>query len=66
MSKKKENIPDPNFVRYHKIFYDKSSTLKSHRFVCIMKTSYGRFKRTVVFTHAEYLPLLFKKAMLNS
>jgi len=60
-----DNKPN-NSVCFHKIFYDKSSDLKCHRFVCILKTTDGRFKRTVVFTHESYIPELFKKAMVAS
>ena len=52
-------------VKLHKIFYDKSSTKNCHRFVCIMKTSNGRFKRPVVFTDFENIPEIFRKAMNN-
>ena len=61
MFKRKEG--ESSFARFHKIIYDERSEYNFHRFVCIMKSETGRYKREVVFTNEQFIPKLFRAAI---
>jgi len=51
------------FAQFHKIIYDDRSEYNFHRFICIMKSESGRYKREVVFTNEQLIPKLFRAAI---